>query len=476
MKDEKTNAKDEKKSKLGDKLFYKTKNIWENEKLHAQIMKYAVPYKQFLGDVKTEREATTWAVNLLKKAGYKEGKGEQIYMVNRGKSVIAAWMGKQPISEGFNLVVAHTDSPRIDLKQVPVYEDTGHAMLDTHYYGGIKKYQWLNLPLAIHGTVITEDGKKHDIVIGEEDEGAVVISDILIHLAAQQMEAPAAKVMNGEQLNALVGTIPLTGEEFKDESDKVRLNIMKILNDKYGFKEEDFVSAELELVPSGKALDLGLDKSMIMGYGQDDRVCAYTGLTALLDMKEQPERTAIVWLVDKEEIGSEGSTGAITKFLEYFIETIAPTVPMNKIMQNSFCLSADVNAAYDVNFKDRFESKNASFLGKGITVTKFTGRGGKGGANDASAEFMGALRKLFADKDVPYQTAELGSVDIGGGGTVAMYMSARGIDTIDAGPAVLGMHAPLETTSKADIWSCYVCYKAFMEEFTGKYVKIAKTF
>lgn len=470
------NKKDEKKPKLSEKLFYKTKNIWENDKLHDAIMKYCAPYKKFLGDVKTEREATEWAIKLLKAAGYKEGKGEKIYMNNRGKSVIAAWMGKQPISDGFNLVVAHTDSPRIDLKQVPVYEDTGHAMLDTHYYGGIKKYQWLNLPLAIHGTIITEDGKRHDIVIGEEDEGSVVISDILIHLAAQQMEAPAAKVMTGEQLNALAGTIPLTGEDFKDEGEKVRLNIMKILNDKYGIKEEDFISSELELVPAGKALELGLDKSMIMGYGQDDRVCAYTGLTALLDMKEQPERTAIVWLVDKEEIGSEGSTGAVTKFLEYFIETIAPNTPMNKVMQNSFCLSADVNAAFDVNFKDRFESKNASFLGKGITITKFTGRGGKGGANDASAEFMGALRKLFADKEVPYQTAELGSVDIGGGGTVAMYMSARGIDTIDAGPAVLGMHAPLESTSKADVWSCYVCYKAFMESFDGKYVKIAKTF
>lgn len=476
MKDDKKTNKDEKKPKLGEKLFYKTKNIWENNKLHDQIMKFAVPYKKFLGEVKTEREATAWAVAKIKKAGYKEGKGEKVFMVNRGKSVIAAWMGKQPISEGFNLVVAHTDAPRIDLKQVPVYEDTGHAMLDTHYYGGIKKYQWLNLPLAIHGTVITEEGKKLDIVIGEEDEGAVVITDILIHLAAQQMENPAAKVMTGDQLNALAGTMPLTGDDYKDESDKIRLNVMKILNDKYGIKEEDFISAELELVPAGKALDVGIDKSMIMGYGQDDRICAYTGLEALLDMKTQPERTAIVWLVDKEEIGSEGSTGAITKFLEYFIETIAPNQPINAVMQNSFCLSADVNAGFDVNFKDRFESKNASFLGKGITVTKFTGRGGKGGANDASAEFLGALRKLYADKDVPYQTAELGAVDIGGGGTVAMYMSARGIDTVDAGPAVLGMHAPMETTSKADIWSSYVAYKAFLEGFAGKYVKIAKTF
>jgi aspartyl aminopeptidase len=461
MKDDKKANTDEKKPKLGEKLFYKTKNIWDDEKLHSQIMKYAAPYKKFLGDVKTEREATAWAVGRLKKAGFKEGKGEKVFMVNRGKSVIAAWMGKQPITEGFNIIVAHTDAPRIDLKQVPVYEDTGHAMLDTHYYGGIKKYQWL---------------KKLEVIIGEEDEGAVVITDILIHLAAQQMENPASKVMTGDQLNALAGTMPLTGEDYKDESDKIRLNVMKILNDKYGIKEEDFISAELELVPSGKALEVGIDKSMIMGYGQDDRVCAFTSLEALIDMKEQPERTSIVWLVDKEEIGSEGSTGAITKFLEYFIETIAPNKPINSIMQNSFCMSADVNAGFDVNFKDRFESKNASFIGKGITITKFTGRGGKGGANDASAEFLGALRKLFADKSVPYQTAELGAVDIGGGGTVAMYMAARGIDTVDAGPAVLGMHAPLETTSKADVWSSYIAYKAFLEHFAGKYVKIAKTF
>ncbi|HOC80214.1 MAG TPA: M20/M25/M40 family metallo-hydrolase, partial [Caldisericia bacterium] len=278
----------------------------------------------------------------------------------------------------------------------------------------------------------------------------------------------------GEQMNAIAGTIPIPGKEYEKESDKVKLNVLKILNDKYGITEADFVSAEIELVPSENCREIGIDNSCIIGYGHDDRICSYSALQALLDMKEQPERTAIAYLVDKEEIGSEGTTGAITKFLEYFIEKVASSCDITEIMQNSFCMSGDVNAGYDVNFKENFETKNASFLGKGITITKFTGRGGKGGANDASAEFMGAIRKLLSDSNVVFQTAELGAVDIGGGGTVAMYFAARGIDTIDAGPAVLGMHAPKETISKADLFSTYQAYKTFLDKFAGEYVKIAK--
>ena len=469
-------SEEEKKETLGSKLFYKTKNVWETTENHAEIMNFAKPYKTFLDQCKTEREAVAWAAKKLEDAGFKTpGNGDKIFMVNRGKAVIAARLGKKPIKEGFNIVVSHVDAPRLDLKQVPFYEDSGHAMLDTHYYGGIKKYQWANIPLAMHGRIIKADGSKIDLVWGEdENEGSLLIPDILIHLAQKQMEGSAAKALTGEQMNAIAGTIPMPGKEYEKESDKVKLNVLKILNDKYGITEADFVSAEIELVPSENCREIGIDNSCIIGYGHDDRICSYSALQALLDMKEQPERTAIAYLVDKEEIGSEGTTGAITKFLEYFIEKIAGTCDTTEIMQNSFCMSGDVNAGYDVNFKENFEAKNASFLGKGITITKFTGRGGKGGANDASAEFMGAIRKLLSDNNIVFQTAELGAVDIGGGGTVAMYFAARGIDTIDAGPAVLGMHAPKETISKADLFSTYQAYKTFLDKFAGEYAKIAK--
>jgi aspartyl aminopeptidase len=469
---------EKKKDTLNDKLGYKTKLVWENEKLHDGIMKFAIPYINFLSENKTEREVAKWATVLLEKAGYKkDGKGEKIFSVNRGKSVIAAKTGKKPITEGFTLVIAHIDSPRIDLKQVPLYEDSGNAMLDTHYYGGIKKWQWTNIPLAIHGTIVKKDGTKVEVSWGEEDDkefGPVFISDILIHLSKDQMSQPARKIITGENLNATAGTIPLTGKDYEDEKDKVKLYLLKILNDKYGITEADFLSSELELVPAVKAREMGLDRSLIMGYGHDDRVCTYTGLKALLDLKEQPELTAIVYLVDKEEVGSMGTTGAANQFLEYFISNLADNKPLWPIMQKSFCLSADVNAAYDVNFKDRFEEKNASFLGKGITLTKFTGSGGKGGASDASAEFVASIRMLLEDEKIDFQTAELGSVDIGGGGTVAYLLADRGIDTLDAGPAVVGMHAPNETISKADLYNTYLAYKAFLGKFGGKYIKVAK--
>lgn len=469
---------EKKKESLNDKLGYKTNLIWENEKLHKEIMDFAEPYKKFLTDNKTEREVAKWAIDLLEKDGFKkDSSDEKNYSVNRGKSVIAARMGKKPITEGFTLVIAHTDSPRIDLKQVPLYEDSGNAMLDTHYYGGIKKWQWTNIPLSIHGTIVKKDGTKIEVSWGEEDDkefGPVLISDILIHLSKDQMTQPAKSIITGENLNAMAGTIPLTGEDHKDEKDKVKLYLLKILNDKYGITEADFLSSELELVPAIKARDIGMDKSLVMGYGHDDRICSYTALRGLLDLGEQPELTAIVYLVDKEEIGSMGTTGAANQFLEYFVSNLAGNAPLWPIMQKSYCLSADVNAAYDVNFKDRFESKNASFLGKGITLTKFTGSGGKGGASDASAEFVASIRMLLEDEKIDFQTAELGSVDIGGGGTVAYLLADRGIDTLDAGPAVVGMHAPNETISKADLYNTYLAYKAFLQKFGGKYIKVAK--
>jgi len=469
---------EKKKDSLNDKLGYKTKLVWEDEKIQKQIASFADPYKDFLTANKTEREVTKWAVKLLDKAGYKrDGKKGKVYSVNRGKSVISAIIGKKPITEGFTLVIAHVDSPRIDIKQVPLYEDSGNAMLDTHYYGGIKKWQWTNIPLAVHGTIVKKDGTKIEVSWGEEDDeefGPVFISDILIHLSKDQMTQPAAKIISGEDLNATVGTIPLTGEKYKDEKDKVKLYLLKMLNDKYGITEADFMSSELELVPAIKARDVGLDKSLIMGYGHDDRVCSYTALKGLLDLKKQPELTAIVYLVDKEEVGSMGTTGAANQFLEYFISKLSDNAPIWPIMQKSFCLSADVNAAYDVNFKDRFEAKNASFLGKGITLTKFTGSRGKGGASDASAEFVASVRMLMEDEKITFQTAELGSVDVGGGGTVAYLLADRGIDTLDAGPAVIGMHAPNETISKADLYNSYLAYKAFLGKFGSKYIKVAK--
>jgi aspartyl aminopeptidase len=471
-----TEITDKNDKSLTAKLCYKTKNIWDVTDDIGIIMDFAKPYKKFLNSCKTEREGVNFAITELKKAGFTDNvKDNKVFMVNRGKGIIAAIKGKKPLLDGFNLVIAHLDAPRIDLKQVPFYEDMGHAMLDTHYYGGIKKYQWTNIPLALHGTIILRDGTRKDIVWGEkEDEGAVVITDILIHLAQTQLEAPAAKALTGEQMNAIAGSMPIKGKEYEKEADKVKLNILRILNKKFGITEHDFISAEIELVPAENCREIGIDNSMLMGYGHDDRICSYTALKAMLDMKSQPERTAIVYLVDKEEIGSEGTTGAITKFLEHFIEKLHGGFVPNEVMQNSFCLSADVNAGFDVNFKDKFEAKNAAFIGKGVTMTKFTGRGGKGGASDASAEFVGAVRKLWNDHSVIFQTAELGAVDIGGGGTVAMYLAARGIDTVDAGPAVLGMHAPKETISKADLYSSYLAYKAFLEKFDSTYVKIAK--
>ncbi len=469
---------EKKKDSINDKLGYKTKLVWEDESIRDSIMKFAGPYSDFLTVNKTEREVAKWAVGQLEKAGFKrDGKDGKVYAVNRGKSVISAVMGKKPITEGFTLVIAHIDSPRIDIKQVPLYEDNGNAMLDTHYYGGIKKWQWTNIPLALHGTIVKKDGTKVEVSWGEEDDdefGPVFISDILIHLSKDQMTQPAGKIISGENLNATAGTIPLTGDEYEDEKDKVKLYLLKLLNERYGVTEADFMSSELELVPAIKARDMGLDKSLIMGYGHDDRVCSYTALKGLIDLNDQPELTAIVYLVDKEEIGSMGTTGAANHFLEYFISNLSDNIPLWSIMQKSYCLSADVNAAFDVNFKDRFEAKNASFLGKGITLTKFTGSRGKGGASDASAEFVASIRMLLEDEKITFQTAELGSVDVGGGGTVAYLLADRGIDTLDAGPAVVGMHAPNETISKADLYNTYLAYKAFLGKFGDKYIRIAK--
>ncbi|MDO4943273.1 MAG: aminopeptidase, partial [Lachnospiraceae bacterium] len=375
-------------------------------------------------------------------------------------------IGRQPLEDGLNILGAHIDSPRLDLKQNPLYEDTDLAYLDTHYYGGIKKYQWVALPLAIHGVVVKKDGMVADVVIGEDEDDPVVgITDLLIHLAGKQMEKKASVVIEGEELDVLVGSQPL-----KDtEKDAVKAGILGILKEKYDIEEEDFLSAELEVVPAGKARDFGLDRSMVMSYGQDDRVCAYTSLVAALNV-EAPEKTAVCILVDKEEIGSVGATGMHSHFFENTVAEVMDRMgvyselAIRRCLANSSMLSSDVNAAYDPTFAAAFEKKNCSYFGRGVVFSKYTGARGKSGSNDASAEYMGRLRKIMDDNGVHFQTAELGKVDFGGGGTIAYIPAAYGMNVIDSGVAVLSMHAPWEICSKADIYEAEKCYEAFLRD------------
>ena len=435
-------------------------------------------YKVCLDEGKTERECVRLTVKEIEKKGYRNLKdikgslkaGDKVYAVCMGKSIAMFQIGKEPLENGMNILGAHIDSPRIDVKQNPLYENEDLAYLDTHYYGGIKKYQWVTLPLALHGVIVKTDGTVQKVNIGEkEDDPVFVVTDLLIHLAGKQMEKKASTVIEGEKLDLLIGSRPLEKEEGldEDEKDAVKANVMKILTDYYNMEEEDFLSAELEIVPAGKARDCGLDRSMILAYGQDDRVCAFTSLFAMLDV-EDVERTSCCILVDKEEIGSVGATGMHSRFFENVVaELVALTegesdLKVRRALQNSKMLSSDVSAAYDPMYAEAFEKRSAAFFGRGLVFNKFTGERGKSGSNDANAEYLAEVRRAMNAEDVSYQFAELGKVDLGGGGTIAYIMANYGMEVIDSGVAVLSMHAPWEVTSKADVYEAYRGYKSFL--------------
>lgn len=455
------------------------RNAWKDydKKEVKELEKLCKEYRKFLDNGKTERECVKYIVELAKEAGYedfeevkKSGRklktGDKVYAVNMKKAIALFQIGKTPITEGMNILGAHVDSPRMDVKQNPLYEDTDLAYLDTHYYGGIKKYQWVTLPLAIHGVVAKKNGEVLDIVIGEDEKDPIFcVTDLLIHLAGEQMDKKGAKIVEGEQLDILIGSRPLP----KEEKEPVKAMILSILKKKYDMEEEDFLSAELEIVPAGKARDAGLDESMIMAYGQDDRVCAYTSAAAIFEIGEV-ERTACCLLVDKEEIGSVGATGMQSKFFENTVAELMDNMgeyselKLKRCLASCFMLSSDVSAAFDPNYANAFEKKNAAYFGRGIVFNKFTGARGKSGSNDANAEYIGKLRKIMDDNKVAFQTAELGKVDFGGGGTIAYILSLYGMNVIDSGVAVLNMHAPWEITSKADIYESLKAYKAFLKD------------
>lgn len=456
------------------------KNAWNtfsDEQLN-ELETLCTGYRRFLDEGKTERECTAYAVKAAEAHGYqnlteliakgnKLKAGDKVYATSMGKTIVMFHIGKQILSRGMNILGAHIDSPRIDIKQNPLYEDSEFVLLDTHYYGGVKKYQWVTLPLAIHGVVAKKDGSVVNVVIGEDENDPVVgISDLLIHLSGDQMQKPAAKAIEGENLDVIIGNKPAKDEE----KDAVKKAILNIIKEKYDFEEEDFLSAELEVVPAGKARDFGLDRSMVIGYGQDDRVCSYTSLVAMLETTEIPERTACCILVDKEEIGSVGATSMDSKFFENCVaELIAlcedySDLKLRRALANSKMLSSDVSAAFDPMFPSVFEKKNTAFFGHGIVFNKFTGSRGKGGSNDSNAEYVGEIRRIMDDNGVNFQTAELGKVDVGGGGTIAYISANYGMQVIDSGVAVLCMHAPWEITSKADIYEAKRCYKAFLKD------------
>ena len=440
-------------------------------------------YKTCLDEGKTERECVKVTVRMLEERGYKsldsmieEGAalkaGDKVYAVCMGKSVVAFHIGSRPLEHGMNILGAHIDSPRIDVKQNPLYENEELSYLDTHYYGGIKKYQWVTLPLALHGVVAKKDGSLVEIHIGDKEEDPVfAVTDLLVHLASKQMEKKANAVIEGEKLDLLFASRPVKNDDSldKEEKEAVKANVLHLLEASYGISEEDFVSAELEIVPAGNARDCGIDRSMIMAYGQDDRVCAFTSLFALLDV-EKVEKTACCILVDKEEIGSVGATGMHSRFFENVLAELvalagdASDLRVRRALQNSKMLSSDVSAAYDPMFAETFEKRSSAFFGKGLVFNKFTGSRGKSGSNDANAEYLAQIRRTMDTKNVSYQFAELGKVDAGGGGTIAYIMANYGMEVIDSGVAVLCMHAPWEITSKADVYEAYKGYKAFIEE------------
>lgn len=468
------------------------KNVWEtyDEKHLKKLEKLNREYRDFLDNGKTERECIDTIVNTIEAEGYQEletmikagkklQKGDKVYSVWMNKSVVMFRMGEKPMAEGINILGAHIDSPRLDVKQNPLYEDSDFAYLDTHYYGGVKKYQWVTLPLAIHGVVVKKDGTTIELNIGEnEDDPVFFVSDLLVHLAAEQLDKKAAKVIEGEALDLIVGSRPVVLGEKQEEGDSqgtekqakdaVKAGVLKILKETYDMEEEDFLSAELEIVPAGKAREAGFDRSMILAYGQDDRVCAFTSMRAMLDVKET-QRTLCCILVDKEEIGSVGATGMQSHFFENAVAELMnlngeySELNVRRCLARSCMLSSDVSAGFDPSYASCFEKKNAAFLGRGMVFNKFTGARGKSGSNDANAEYMGHLRKIMDEKGVSWQTAELGKVDVGGGGTIAYILALYGMNVIDSGVAVLNMHAPWEATSKADVYEAYRGYKAFAE-------------
>ena len=454
---------------LKEALLVQKKNavLQLSEEKIAEADAFCEQYKAFLNASKTEREGAAYAAAQLEAKGFRLWKrgdavkaGDRIYTVNRGKAVVAAVIGTDPLESGIRLTAAHIDSPRLDLKQCPLYEDDELALFKTHYYGGIKKYQWTVLPLALHGVIVKKDGSAVTVTVGE-DEGDPIfcVTDLLPHLAQEQVKRPLAQGIKGEELNLLIGSRPFRSDE---GSDLVKLRIMQILNEKYGITEADFLSAELEAVPAGKARDLGFDRSMIGGYGHDDRVCAYPALAAMLDT-EHPQHTAVVILTDKEEIGSEGNTGLCSAYFRDFMKDLSAAfgTQAHTVFAHSQCLSADVTAAFDPTFSDVNDRRNCAYLNHGVCMMKFTGARGKSGSSDASAEFVGKMRTLFDEAGVIWQTGELGKVDAGGGGTVAAYLANLNIDTVDLGVPVLSMHAPLEVVSKIDVYMCCEAIRAF---------------
>jgi len=465
--------------KLEERLSFRRKNAWEkvDEEYIKKAYDFCEEYKSFLNMSKTEREFAANTEKLAVAAGFRKlddmtasgtrlKPGDKVYFINRKKSAVLAVIGKKPVSEGVNILGAHIDAPRLDLKQNPLYEDTELAFFKTHYYGGIKKYQWLTIPLAIHGIVVKGDGTSVEISIGEdEDDPVFTITDLLPHLAREQMQKKMSEAVTGEGLNVLLGSLPYRDDKVKE---KVKLTILDILNKRYGIVEEDFQSAELEIVPAQKFKDVGFDKSMVGGYGQDDRACAYPALRSVLET-DAPERTAVCLLTDKEEIGSMGNTGAQSTMLQDFLANIIALteesysdLKLRSCLSKSRMLSADVNAAVDPNYENVYEKRNATYLGHGIVLQKYTGARGKYDSSDASAEFVGEIRKLFNDNGIMWQTGELGKVDEGGGGTIAQYAANLGIDVLDCGVAMLSMHSPFEITSKIDIYVTYNAYKVFL--------------
>lgn len=451
------------------------KNAWEkyNDEQIKEIMDFNEGYKTFITKGKTERLCVNETVKKAMAAGYKDLKdvdilkpGDKVYVTNMNKNVALFVIGKKPIEAGFRILGAHIDSPRLDLKQNPLYESEGFALLDTHYYGGVKKYQWVTIPLSLIGVVVKKDGTVINVNIGEDESDPVVgISDLLIHLSADQLKKEAAKVIEGEDLDVTFASIPL--RDF--EKDSVKANVLKILKEKYDFEEDDFLSAEIEIVPSGKARDYGIDRSMVAGYGHDDRVCAYTSLMAILDIND-PEYTSCIILVDKEEIGSVGATGAQSLFFENTISELLAKqgvdsfVKTRKALANSKMLSSDVSAGVDPLYLSVNDKKNAAYLGRGIVFNKYTGARGKSGSNDANPEYMAQIRNILDENNVYYQTAELGKVDQGGGGTIAYILGNYNMNVIDAGVAVLNMHAPMEIVSKVDVYEAYLAYRTFLQK------------
>ena len=453
---------------LAEKLTWSVPNIGKDApKQVEKARKFCEGYKKFLDEGKTERECVRYAVKLLEKNGYRPFEagasyqaGDKVYYVNRGKSLIATTFGRLPLEEGLRINGAHIDSPRLDLKPNPMYEKDEMAYFKTHYYGGIRQYQWGTIPLAMHGVVMKKNGEKVEICIGEKEGDPVFcITDLLPHLAGKQNERPLREGLKGEELNIVIGSLPYQDDQVKEP---VKLLALELLNQQYGITEADFYRAEIEMVPAQKACDVGLDRSLIGAYGQDDRVCAYTALMAEMDT-DMPEHTTVTILTDKEEIGSEGNTGLASSYVLHYIQDLADLegIPVRRILKNSMCLSSDVNAAYDPTFPDVYESRNSSYINKGCVLTKYTGARGKSSSNDAGAELMGKVIGIMEEAGVYWQAGELGKVDEGGGGTIAKFVAAMDVDTVDLGVPILSMHAPFELASKLDVWNTYKAFRAF---------------